>query len=1061
MGDPLSIASGVAGIVSLGLTVCSGLQTYFSALKDRGEDIQQAHQLLTLLSEYIDLIRPIESMYGNRHGQATNLIALALRLCQGELQVLKETIDKLECGKGTWEKSKLVVTYPFNQKKLTQVQDQLFKTTGALGTVFHVLVLRENTSISNDIDALRNAVRDSILFSQEVFGRIQTEVEQNRAMAVSTHELIQSVSVTLLEKLDSVVQGQAQLLWVQHERQITEPTRQIDAPQHLKNADLETKSIQAHTAGTCSCEEARRKTSKQSLQRYKLWGGLTVLRQVDRKRDHERGCRFYREELLERSTKTTFTYTGLRYILSLALNLTVERQCENGDYSIKHSLRTYNMREKSEAFEVFRWSKLPDNFSTTLVEELMTELQEAYSLPDVSPRDVDEFGRNTAHLCITGSGHLLYNSTSSGEAGQLLDGLETLLSFLSKVMHVDIFVGENHNGSMLGYLVANGFPSLLPRVYDVFRRLKPEFDPGCDQKAMWDHLEFRNWERRRHLKMFRDTFHDRPDIIEDLGYGELFLAISKRDKSKLQQLINSPSFAKYLDERDFFQHNVLHLCINWKDGLKLLLQQRVTHCLANESDFLRFTPLHYALIHSGKAYYSADGTIRGKCCEPLEMLLSTDCRIFLNTFSNIALEDSSPDGAMLLLQHLKLRRERLRDLAMTHLSKSDLRDLGVTKNELPDTAAAELWDRLQLLYQKGTIRELHDALNPLNPLTQDNPQYDRRRSLFHCLTSPRDAEMAFNIGFQSIDAPDSTGVTPILSSSLHHAHPLGAYQKYVIYDGWLIAKGAKLDYSINSLKLSAAHRLAQVSAWWARADYAEGSAGTRMPPGVYRVLSAVCGSKLESSLPCPCSPRKLSRPLHYFFAMALEDVVNSGYGFYYMSPFGSYPKAIHLAVHLVGLLDQATTTSLDMAYMAKSIIHLLTMNWLGIRHLERCNAVITRNEDEVQTIREEEEWDYMLDEGRCLTEELEKLTAEFEQEFISQKVSIEEFLWNHWLKKMREKWKKREPLSKKQKQDLGDIGVDMESDSESDCDLYDPDFDEGESVLPILARGRLMREKTD
>ncbi|RSL46986.1 hypothetical protein CEP51_015842 [Fusarium floridanum] len=421
-------------------------------------------------------------------------------------------------------------------------------------------------------------------------------------MAVSTHELIQSVSVTLLEKLDSVVQGQAQLLWVQHERQITEPTRQIDAPQHLKNADLETKSIQAHTAGTCSCEEARRKTSKQSLQ---------------------------------------------------------------------------------------RWSKLPDNFSTTLVEELMTELQEAYSLPDVSPRDVDEFGRNTAHLCITGFGHLLYNSTSSGEAGQLLDGLETLLSFLSKVMHVDIFVGENHNG--------------------------------------------------------------------------------------------------------------------------------------------------------GKAYYSADGTIRGKCCEPLEMLLSTDCRIFLNTFSNIALEDSSPEGAMLLLQHLKLRRERLRDLAMTHLSKSDLRGLGVTKNELPDTAAAELWDRLQSLYQKGTIRELHDALNPLNPLTQDNPQ----------------------------------------------------------------------------------------------------------------------------------------------------------------------------------------------------------------------------NEDEVQTIREEEEWDYMLDEGRCLTEELEKLTAEFEQEFISQKVSIEEFLWNHWLKKMREKWKKREPLSKKQKQDLGDIGVDMESDSESDCDLYDPDFDEGESVLPILARGRLMRKKTD
>lgn len=197
------------------------------------------------------------------------------------------------------------------------------------------------------------------------------------------------------------MQGQAQLLEVVvHQRQTIEAVRKNDAPKCLRNAALEAKSIQAYTAGICSCGAARRKILQQSLQRYKLWGGLTILRQVDLKGHHERGCRFYKEDLLEKSTKTTFTYTGLRYILSLALNLTLERQCQDGGYSIKHSLRTYNMREMSKAFDIFSLDTFPESFSTSLVDELKTKLQDAYSLPDVSPLDVDEFGRNTAHLCI-------------------------------------------------------------------------------------------------------------------------------------------------------------------------------------------------------------------------------------------------------------------------------------------------------------------------------------------------------------------------------------------------------------------------------------------------------------------------------------------------------------------------------------------------------------------------------------------------------------------------------------------------------------------------------------
>lgn len=532
----------------------------------------------------------------------------------------------------------------------------------------------------------------------------------------------------------------------------------------------------------------------------------------------------------------------------------------------------------------------------------------------------------------------------------------------------------------------------------------------------------------------------------DLGYGELFLAVSKRDKSRLQELINSTNFAQYLTEKDFFRHNVLHLCITWTDGLKLLLNERATHPLANKRDSSGSTPLHYALVHSGNSCYSADGTENGSFDDAASMLLDTDCPVVVDLYCDMALEDSSPGAAMLLLQHLKLRRERLRNLAITHLPKSDLQELGVTENELPDTTAAELWNRLQSLYQKGTIRELNNSLDPLGQ--GESP--GSHLSIFHSLSSPRDAEKAFSIGFQSIDTPNGSGVTPILQSALHNGHPLRAYERHLIYADWLIEKGAELDYSMNSLKLSAAHNLARVSAWWARAYYVEDSVRAEVSPSVERVLSALCCSKLQSCLPCPCSPGKLSRPLHCFFATALGGFVNPESWSYQEQSSNSYPKTIHLVVFLVDLLHRATAASLDMASVAKSIIHLLTMGCLGIRHLEQCHKACERSEGDLQKVKLQEGWTDTLEENQSLIDELEKMAGEFEQEFLSQKISIKDFLWNHWLKRMRKEWKERKPLSEQQKQDICDMGVVLESGYDSNCDLYDSeDEDEEGEVEPV------------
>lgn len=50
--------------------------------------------------------------------------------------------------------------------------------------------------------------------------------------------------------------------------------------------------------------------------------------------------------------------------------------------------------------------------------------------------------------------------------------------------------------------------------------------------------------------------------------------------------------------------------------------------------------------------------------------------------------------------------------------------------------------------------------------------------------------------------------------------------------------------------------------------------------------------------------------------------------------------------------------------LAKSITRVLTMGALGIRHLPRCHECSVYPEEKVQKVKQEEEWDEILDEVR-------------------------------------------------------------------------------------------------
>ncbi|SPJ72223.1 uncharacterized protein FTOL_01951 [Fusarium torulosum] len=133
MADPLSVASGVAGLVSLGLTLCNGLHTYFSAIKDRHSDIETAIQSVTLLQSNICIIQSSTLKLGHRHALAANGVNAGLKNCETQLKALEAYIEDLNSAehssgtKSKWQKQKMLARYPFDQKKLFQLQRAPFE----------------------------------------------------------------------------------------------------------------------------------------------------------------------------------------------------------------------------------------------------------------------------------------------------------------------------------------------------------------------------------------------------------------------------------------------------------------------------------------------------------------------------------------------------------------------------------------------------------------------------------------------------------------------------------------------------------------------------------------------------------------------------------------------------------------------------------------------------------------------------------------------------------------------------------------------------------------------
>jgi hypothetical protein len=167
MGDPLSVAASVAGLLSLGLQSTEYLYQFYTACRDQHQNLAQiADQLGGLLEslQNVDQVvrtrtwRPNEQSIIQSIERSITHSEEAINALQGEVDMFKkEPTDD-------WRKKAVVLgrraAYPFKRSTLEDLGEDVRDFQGNLSVALQALQLKEHQNTQSDIKEVNNIVKD-------------------------------------------------------------------------------------------------------------------------------------------------------------------------------------------------------------------------------------------------------------------------------------------------------------------------------------------------------------------------------------------------------------------------------------------------------------------------------------------------------------------------------------------------------------------------------------------------------------------------------------------------------------------------------------------------------------------------------------------------------------------------------------------------------------------------------------------------------------------------------------------------------------------------------------
>ncbi|KAI0127516.1 hypothetical protein BJ170DRAFT_375769 [Xylariales sp. AK1849] len=275
-----------------------------------------------------------------------------------------------------------------------------------------------------------------------------------------------------------------------------------------------------------------------------------------------------------------------------------------------------------------------------------------------------------------------------------------------------------------------------------------------------------------------------PDLAYDVGVGprSLNLAILRGSSEEVTEICHEKPSS--INETILSNISPYHLSATfYPPALQILRDSGLLNSAhPNLSYSGGNTVLEEALACSGEVCNSQPGQhpCQQCCCfESVALLLDLDCAIIWRAQLAEASCSASYRARSILLDHLRNRRERLKEWAIRHLPSSEARKLGLHKTVMLD------YPDLELLFDALNQHKLN-VPSYLVPFRDQYDSLSTPASVFSFVVLASTAETLYEMGFHNVDTTDFFR-HPYIHNLFTIKWPLSLHLE-VEYLGWLLGK---------------------------------------------------------------------------------------------------------------------------------------------------------------------------------------------------------------------------------------------------------------------------------
>ncbi|KAL2836883.1 hypothetical protein BJY01DRAFT_251762 [Aspergillus pseudoustus] len=949
MSDPLSVGTGVLGVVSLGLTLAQGFLRYYGPWKDFDDEIRGFTTKVDGLSQTLRLLDGFlspENELSLPSDQYRQLVVNNLTSCEEACRRLEKMLTECKSNevssssfvrKHDWLRLKRAV-YPFKKETLVTLS-QL------------VSGLQDNLSLALQL------LNGALMAQQQK--KIQDLITQSSAIDIRTTKILTVVEqkALVVAEPQSIAHRESQVTSIGSPKMIEPSTLQeLCDQQQLINTWLQRRrrlpsSPIDQLVHHCTCSRKPRFKSVFSFSVFAL---------------HERSCPLYVEG--QQAIGITGSYIFCNRFLGRSVHFMMTLTRGAGALAITHSIRAHAVvAGDSPAFKLMEESKYKIEAANrknvrTVLGDLRASLLRLFCEGKAAPTDRLEDGSTLLHRFFHSSiftrfhhEYLEYWALYQELAQLLIDAgvplnertvhggtaLDTLIQIHSQFNEKAI---SEPAASFLGEVLTSG-GLLSSFTVDLILH-----------RGDWAYQEVRNMRR---------LFLTHPEGFE---ISEIETAILARSEPSLRRCLmpkgrNESSVGSPMPG----DLELLYMCLSWPTGMSAILE----------------CPLRPSMIALDRAFSTA--------CSEGEI----DCALILLKYLDVItpdhLEAAAQSKETKILQEvisvLVTSRRQLQYFALQYLPLEVLRSLSLPTSALLDSNASTVYKRFTD----------YDIEVP-EPGFESESVYNAVEGYVTAM------ELLHQAGFTDLNQSNEHGITPIMNlflpflgrysdphyddAGLEHVKNLG----YVAT--WMVSKGANVyqssEYGYRAIwylaeNFGLSYSRGVWGSWFAIDENDIRSGLQQQDPDSTNILSLLLTDDTRDDCLCGCTDEgctTLTRILRAWNAEARRN-----------------HKTL-LAV-LIDEWHKITANGLSISNKTETthqIIRYLTFEALELTHT--CHRTTRRSGR--GTRLEPEEVDEIREEESLLLEELDQLVLEFKRQYSELGVGIYEFIFDYWWPRMDE-----------------------------------------------------------